>query len=110
MPLPALAAIAAKVGAAVKGMTVSQAVGVTAKKGIFTKIGQGISNMFQKGKSNVDEYGNPFGKFGQAVGNLFRRDSSPQKQNTGPTIAPSTLTQILPISIVGIIVYLIFKK
>ena len=111
MPLPILAVAGAKILTAVKGMTVAKGAAVASKTGFFKKIGTSLTNMFNKGASNTNEYGNPFGKIGQAIGQMFRKDSTPNaNSNNQGVYPPNTLTQYIPISIVGIIAYLIFKK
>lgn len=108
MPIPIIAAAAAKIGLAVKGMTVAKASGAVAKGNFFSKIGNGIKNMFSKGRTNVDQYGNPFGKLGQAIGNMFRKDSTP---NYDYGVTPTnSISNYLPLGIVGFILYLILKK
>lgn len=108
MPIPIIAVAGAKILTAVKGMTLAKGATVASKTGFFKKIGQGISNMFNKGKSNTDMYGNPLGKFGQALSQMFRKDQPQQSNDYGVSASP--ITQFLPISIIGIIAYLIFKK
>ena len=110
MPLPIIAVAGAKILTAVKGMTLAKGTAVASKTGFFKKIGQGISNMFNKGVSNTDTYGNPFGKFGQALGSMFRKDSGSNQSNNSGVYPPNTISQYLPISIIGLLAYLIFKK